>query len=317
METRGGRRVFVKHGTGPASRRELAREAALLRLLGRAPRVAALASLLVAFDGEDLVLDLVPGRDLGPDDGAGAPAGRTVGAAVGTAVAVLHADATALLDAAPDAIASEVFGMARPDPAFLRRRSGAEIDLLRLLQRAGTLSAHVDRLARRRRRDTLVHGDLRLENIMVEGSRAGDPTVRLVDWEFAGRGEALEDLGAFVASCLDAWLSSVPSVPGVPAERLVGRAGVPLEALTPAIDAFLRAYCDARGIEGAAEVEVRRGALEFAAARLVHLTFEAAAPAEGLRIDHVLRLQVAENILDDPAAALEMLQDRHPHAHVA
>lgn len=317
METRAGRPVFVKHGTGPASRRELAREAALLCLLWRAPRVAALASLPVSFDGEDLVLEFIPGRDLSPADGAEAPVGRTVGAAVGTAVAVLHDHGAAVLAAAPDAISSEVFGVPRPGPAFLRRRSGAEIELLRLLQRTGALSAHIDRLARRRGRDTLVHGDLRLGNLVVDGARTGDPAVRIVDWEFAGRGEALEDLGTFVASCLDVWLSSVPSVPGVPAEHLVGRAGCPVQALTPAIEAFLGAYCDARGLAGAARDDVRRGAVEFAAARLVHLAFEEAAPAEGLRINHVLRLQVAENILDDPEAALEMLREQRPHAHVA
>ena len=309
--------MFVKHGTGAVSRRELAREAGLLRLLGRAPRVAALASLPVGFDGEDLVLELVPGRDLGTVEGAGAPVGATVGAAVGTAVAEVHAAAAPLLLAAPEAVSSEVFGMPRPDPAFLRRRSGAEIDLLRLLQRSGALSAHIDRLGRRRGRDTLVHGDLRLENVMVETSRAGDPAVRLVDWEFAGRGEALEDLGAFVGACLDVWISSVPSVPGVPAERLVRRAGRPLEALTPAIEAFLGAYCDAREIDGEAAFQMRCGALEFAAARLVHLAFEAASGAEGLRIDHVLRLQVAENILDDPAAALEWVHAPRQHANVA
>ena len=309
--SRAGRPVFVKRATGEASARELAREAATLRALASAPGVAAAVPGVVAEEVGALVLEVVPGRDLQARLEAGLPPGARVGAAVGRAVAALHVGAAGLVGDAQDAVRSAAFEAPRPDAVLLRLLSAAGIDLLRALQGSQDLCDLLDQVGRERARDTLVHGDLRFANVMLEGD-----AVRLVDWEFAGRGDARDDLGAFVGSCLEAWLSSVPAVPGVAPEHLVGLAACPLETVTPAINAFLGAYAHARGFDGPAEEAMRVSALRFAAARLVHLAFEVASETEDLRMDHVLRLQVAANILTDPGGAGERLL-ADPRAHVA
>ena len=307
VEERATGRVFVKRVRGSAAVRSIGREAEMLTLLSTADATSVLVPALLEWNDEELTVEAIPGHDLRVIDASHEPIDASTGEAVGAGLAVLHDASDRLIGGAPDCTASAVYRATHPDPGLLRLLSAAGLDLLRVLQRSGALCAHLDRVSATRDREALVHGDLRFENIMREESHGGDrPRIRFVDWEFAGRGDVREDLGAFVASCLDAWLSSVPSVPGVAPERLIASAGRPLGSVAPVIGAFFDAYSRARGADESTLL-LRQEALEFAAARLIHLSFEAACETEDLRIDHVLRLQVAANILDDPAAALVRL----------
>ena len=71
--------------------------------------------------------------------------------------------------------------------------------------------------------------------------------LRLVDWEFAGAGEALWDVACFVASCLGAWLSSIPQIPAVSPERLRRRGHPAARRVRPGLAAFWTAYEARRG----------------------------------------------------------------------
>jgi aminoglycoside phosphotransferase (APT) family kinase protein len=82
----------------------------------------------------------------------------------------------------------------------------------------------------------LVHGDFRMGNLIVDGSRLA----AVLDWELVHLGEAYEDLAWF---CIRAWRF------GAPASHGAGGLG--------SIEAFLRAYEEAGG------AEVDRGAFRW------------------------------------------------------
>jgi hypothetical protein len=176
-----------------------------------------------------------------------------------------------------------------------RLSSGAQ-DVLALLQRSRSLCAHLDRLWVPPRPETLVHGDVRLENVIAGGGSG----LRLIDWECAGAGEALWDVAAFIASCLGAWLSSTPQVPGVPPDRLVDESSLPLAGIRPGLTAFWLAYVRRAPLD--ADVALQR-CIALVAVRLVQLGVEAAMDAEDLRAVPVLHFQVAHNMLDHPDMA--------------
>ena len=187
-------------------------------------------------------------------------------------------------------------GVHRPTPADNHRYSAGALDVLVLLQRSAPLCAHLDRLCVPPSRETLIHGDVRLENV-IAASASG---ARLVNWEFAGAGEGLWDVACFVASCLGAWLWSIPQIPAVSPERLVNEATLPLAAIRPGLGAFWTAYEARSQIDPAAGL---RRCIDLAAVRLVQLAVEAAAETEDLRAVSVMHLQVALNMLERPAAA--------------
>ena len=304
IEGRDGGRLFTKLGEDPRERDELRREAEVLGLLNRRlPATARLAPACRGWSEEDgaLRLEAVEGEDLARRLLASGVLDVGVTTALATALAVLHEEGRAAPDEWPGTARSAPVGVHRPTPADNHRYSAGALDVLILLQRSAPLCAHLDRLCVPPPLETLVHGDVRLENVLAEGPSA----VRLVDWEFAGAGEALWDVACFVASCLGAWLWSIPQIPAVPPARLVDEATLPLAAIRPGLTAFWTAYEARSGVDSATGL---RRCIDLAAVRLAQLAVEAADDTEDLRAVSVMHLQVALNTLDRPGeAATELL----------
>jgi aminoglycoside phosphotransferase (APT) family kinase protein len=279
----------------------------IYRLLVRDPVVATLVPTVLDDGNGQLVLEAIPGIDLQARRAAGGDIEPSLARAVGQALARVHASQAVLRDA-PPVVESLARGSHAPDLAFVRRLSGAGIELLRMMQRSDELRRRLEHAAEGER-DSLVHGDLRWENIMVGGGAGDPPRVWLVDWEFAGRGDARDDVGAFVAACIGVWIDSAPAVPGVPLERLIDAARWPAPSMRRAIREFTNFYGACRGMDPSTAAGFVAGAFRAAAVRLVHLAFEATRDRETLGLGAVLHLQIALNILRDPGAAARAFCD--------
>jgi Ser/Thr protein kinase RdoA (MazF antagonist) len=275
-------------------------------IAARCPTIVEHIPRMIAWDPDPgrLTLEAVPGRDLRRlvlEEGA---LSEAAAAALGAVVAAFHDEGARLADEVPaPALSSGAMDWHRPTPSHLRLLSIAGIQLIEILQSSETLCRHLDRLAAQRISDTLIHGDLRWENVLVE-DRGGDPmAIRLVDWELAGWGEAAWDVACFTGACLTAWLSTIPHVPGVPPSQLADLAAVPLSAVRPGLAAFVSAYREARQLRQDDAQAWEERCAELVAARLVHLAVEATSDDEYLRTGPVAHVQVAENVLEDPARA--------------
>jgi aminoglycoside phosphotransferase (APT) family kinase protein len=304
LEHRDGRRVFAKLATDRDETEELRREAGVYALLAR--RFGAYARLAPACLGWSqadgaLYLEAVDGEDLAVRTAEAGVMDAAVAAAFGEALAALHAVGRDAADEWPGDARSAPVGLHRPTSTEMHEYSAGALQVVVALQRSAPLCAHLDRLCVRPEPDTLIHGDARLENVIV-GESSG---LYLVDWEFAGAGEALWDPAFFVASCLGAWISSIPSVPGVPPECLLAEAELPINVIRPALAAFWSSYRRRSSVDCGPAL---RRCVELAAVRLVQLGVEAAARAEELRAVSVVHLQVAHNMLERPdAAAADLL----------
>jgi aminoglycoside phosphotransferase (APT) family kinase protein len=302
LEARDGRRAFAKVAADAEEAEDLRREAEVLRLLARRlPASAGLAPRLLGWSEEEGVLrvEAIEGEDLGRRTRAAGLLDASAAAALGTALALLHREGRGAVRDLPGPASSGPVGVHRPTPADLHGYSAGALEVLVLLQRSAPLCAELDRLCVPPPAETLVHGDVKLENVLV-----GGPTgMRLVDWEFAGAGEALWDVAFVMASCLGAWLSSVPQVPAVPPDRLMREAGLPLAGVRPGLAALWLAYRGAH-VDGGAGL---RRCLDLTAVRLVQLAVEVAGDAEDLRAVSAMHLQVAQNMLERPEAASQSL----------
>jgi aminoglycoside phosphotransferase (APT) family kinase protein len=303
VEHRDGRRVVAKLATDRGEADELRREAAVYALLVRCGAPAGLAPACLGWSEaeEALIIEAVDGRDLALCTAEGHVLDAAAAAALGEALAALHDAARHAADEWPGDARSAPVGLHRPTSGDMHTFSAGAIRVVMTLQGSEALCAHLDRVCVPSEPETLIHGDLRLENVIV----ADSGQLQLVDWEFAGGGEALWDPALFVAACLSAWISSIPTVPGVSPERLLGEAEVPIGAIRPGLAAFWSSY---ESGSRAAGVAALTRCIELAAVRLVQLGVEAAHDAEQLRAASVVHLQVAHNMLERPkAAALELL----------
>ncbi|MGE0025476.1 MAG: phosphotransferase family protein [Thermoleophilia bacterium] len=298
--------AFVKRPRSPARREDLLREAAVYGVLrDRCPATAARVPGRARWNavGGELEMDRVPGVTLTDHVAATGVLDPVVAAAVGTAVGELHAESAGPTAHGPtsDWMRHGV-GIVRPTPAGVRLMSTGEIALLKRLQRDEELEARLRDLAPDAS-GTLVHGDLRWANVLV--TPAGEPAVRLVDWEMGGAGEPAWDAGCFAAACVSAWLCSIPAVPGVTSERLAVEAELPIEILWPGLGAFWTAYGDAATRPQPDAWRTR--CAQLTAVRLVYMAFEFAQLDAVLRQVPVMHLQVARNLLAGPVPAAHEL----------
>lgn len=90
----------------------------------------------------------------------------------------------------------------------------------------------------------LIHGDVKLDNVLVES--AGSRVV-LVDWEMGGSGDPAWDLGALVGDLLSRWLVSAQVRCAAPVRRWLADARVSQSTAAGAARAALDAYSAAGG----------------------------------------------------------------------
>ena len=198
-----------------------------------------------------------------------------------------------------------VLSLHRPGPELFREVSSANLQLIRIIQSTAEFSRQLDELREGWRVDSLIHNDIKWENCLVSGPDPnGKVQVKIIDWEFAGRGDSCWDAGAIFSNFLSSWLFSVPVTGEEPPDRYLELAQYPLEPMQPAIRAYWRAYARGMGLqpEGAHEFLMR--AMRYAAARLIQTGFEQMQHSTHLTGNLVCLLQLSLNIMRTPQEAM-------------
>jgi len=304
----GRRPRLVKLALSPAARRRLEREAEIYLLLAsRCPVTAGAVASGAVWDADldGLSVDVIEGANLWQAVREVGELSESYATAAGALVATLHEEGSALAGEEPPRTLVANFDAHRPGISRLHGLTTAGIHLLKMLQGLPELCARLDTAVARSLDETLIHGDLRFENFLVAEEQPEAPRLRLVDWEFAGWGEAAWDPACFIASGISAWLWSVPSISGMWPDRLLDEALIPLERLRPGLAAFVAAYRGQRSDIAGGWLE---RCMELAGTNLAQLAFEATQYEAELQPIPILHLQVALNILADPLrSARELL----------
>ena len=175
-----------------------------------------------------------------------------------------------------------------------------------LLQQHKDFEGLLDALGAEWRFDSLVHGDMKWDNVLVY-SGTGELDFRIVDWEMADFGDAAWDVGAVLQSFLSVWIMSMPIASGVPPEAYVSMAAQPLDAMRPVLKSFWEAYSKTRKFgKDQSNGELER-CMRFAAAQLVWSAIEQRLYVSQIDPAASALLQVSLNVLKDPARAVREL----------
>ncbi len=228
----------------------------------------------------------------------GRPLPPPIAALMGDALAVVH---DAFRGEKPGGAPPWVLDVHRPIPEMLARLSGAHWQMLKILQENEGIGHALESLARDWRATTLIHADLKADNLLVTPGEA--PRVHIVDWELAQPGDGAWDAGAILQDLLVHWIRSIPISPRSVPEKMAAGARFPLARLHPAFRAFWNAYRRGAGLAGAESASFLARAVSASGAHLIARTYEQCSCADALTGHDVTMLQVASNILADPAAA--------------
>jgi hypothetical protein len=196
-------------------------------------------------------------------------------------------------------------GLLEPDLESLAGLSPAHIQMLRIVQTEPGFGPYFEEVHRSWRFETLIHGDVRFDNVLVglhEGKTEDPARVWITDWELVRRGDPAWDLAGALQDLVVLWISSMPLPRDGCAEGISNGARVPMDSLRIAARAIWAGYREGSGL-GPDELELLRRAVALCPARLVQSAYEFAAECDELPGQSVLLLQVAANVLADPESA--------------
>jgi hypothetical protein len=300
ISRRGRPFLFVKQ---PGEAASVEYEAEVYGILRRRAALSRLVPAVRHHEPGLLVLGAIRGETLAARAARTRRAATSLTARLGRAVALLHESNVSL--PAPPA-APWILSLGAPPIEILRRASGANLEILRIVQGSSAICRGLAALRAEWSGATPLHNDLRLENCLVETNRGGS-RIKLVDWELAAPGDPAWEVGSFLASMAALWLFSMRGVPGMTADQVARTASIPLPRIGPGSRAFWRAYAAARRLAPRARRELGTRSIRFAAARLLQLSWERMAGARLLSAEVICTIQAAANMLDDPAAAAPLL----------
>src|SRR5206468_11603896 len=131
----------------------------------------------------------------------------------------------------------------------------------------------------------------------------GEVRVAIIDWELLQIGDAAWDVGNVFRDLLGYWLVTVPLSSDLTAEQMLEGAQLSPTALHPAARSFWDAYRASARLDVEASEALLLRALCFAAARMAQGAYELSVGMGQPSNLAVATLQLAANVLAEPAAA--------------
>lgn len=193
-------------------------------------------------------------------------------------------------------------------PASFSAMSGGNSQVVGIVQQYPEFHQHLLALRNEWRFDSLIHGDLKWDNCVVEnGTNGQEAELRIVDWELADWGDPCWDVGAILQAYLSFWIFSMPAAVEMPPAEMVKRAQYPVESMQPAIRAFWEGYTDARGIEKSGVAAMLDRSVRCGAARMIQTAYEYMYYSPQISANTLCLLQVSLNVLSRPQDAIRDL----------
>lgn len=188
------------------------------------------------------------------------------------------------------------FSLHRPRLDALTDMSAANREMVRRMQQPATFR-RLDELRPLWRRQTLIHGDVKMDNCLTLAQEGGE-RLFLVDWELVQLGDPAWDLAGALNDFLFFWVLSMPH--HRPLDEMVEQARFPLPVIQPAVRALWSAYVRTRALSPADAAELLGRAARFAAVRVLQTAYEIAGHFPVMPVPSVLLMQAALNLLEDP-----------------
>jgi hypothetical protein len=199
--------------------------------------------------------------------------------------------------------------------ASFNRFSG---ELSAFIQSNNQFYAALDTLAQGWRYDSFIHGDIKLDNYVINPPANGDGkfSFKVIDWELAGFGDAGWDLGSAFQTFLAFPIISMQAVTRELPKTVAELLQFDSYNMRSAVRECWKGYVAAMQIDDEAVAESLEQGVRFCAARMMQTAFECTQTLKGGEAQHhtdIIRakafclLLIAADIFQNPASAVQSL----------
>jgi hypothetical protein len=190
----------------------------------------------------------------------------------------------------------------RPGPEILSNLTPEAIHITKIIQNYD-ISNELERLRNCWRTETLIHGDIRWDNVLVSDSEHdATPRLKLIDWELADYGDSAWDIAGVMNSYLVFWILN-QTQKREPSTRYVFTPEYPLSEIWPSIRTFWFAYIKARKLKTTMVNELLIRSAKFSAAKLIQTAYELQ-PSPRFVGQSIMMVQAGKNIFHKPEDAI-------------
>jgi Phosphotransferase enzyme family len=195
----------------------------------------------------------------------------------------------------------------RLTPEIFAHTPADGIKFYTMYQRYESLEKAIDDLISRSRSSCLIHGDFKLNNILLDPATS---IVRPIDWERGTWGDPALDLGSLIASYLLLWLNSLVVQRTMSIEETLQLAVVPLDAIRPSISAVIRGYIHQFPEIIELDLDFATKTIQFAGVSLIIQVLANIQYQKVFTNSGIATLQVAKSLLCRPVESMSIVCDR-------
>ncbi len=230
---------------------------------------------------------------------------------LGYVLATLHSYFGQLLDDRrlgflPRYTAPALGGVARPTPQVFADASPANLKLLRIIQEDETLSHFISTVAKGWQIQTVIHGDMGKENVLVQELSGGKVQMTIVDWEMAGKGDPAWDIACIIGDLLRTWVLTSTITKTMTAKEILSHNEKSFLKFQNDVRVFWFSYSKYSSRSMDSEALLRRS-IRFLAGFLLQSAYQSVAYLSDLMLHSLYLVQISCNIVKDVDRAISHL----------
>ena len=150
----------------------------------------------------------------------------------------------------------------------------------------------------------LIHGDLKLDNIVIHQDANGDSVIKIVDWELIAFGDIAWDVASIFQAYLTFWILNLQKQNFGNQNEANSSNQFSLPSMQDAINSFWKAYVINSAIEKERVDQFLMLCVRYSAVKMIQAALESSYYSNNINQDIINTLQASLNILSDPNHAI-------------
>jgi hypothetical protein len=192
----------------------------------------------------------------------------------------------------------------RPHPNIFAQISSANLSLIKLIQKNPKIVSSLESIYMDWKVQTLVHGDIKWDNVIVTNFDSKSCNVYIVDWELVEFGDPAWDIAGIFHDFITFWISSISSSEATNIKDLNIPTNTPFDNIKDHIRTFWMGYVKNKKLTNKESNSLLLKSTRYCASRLLQKTYEMNQYSHSLSNNAFYMVQASSNIMNNTEDAI-------------